>query len=477
MLLLAGALTPTWPRGLYAGITAAAAIAAGVLAVIQWDDISDSSTSTLVGGAIAFDTFAMFVTIVICAAVVGIALVAGDQLYRDGGDGPEVFALVLVAASGAVVMGAANDLIVLFLGLETMSLAFYVLAASNRRRTKSQESGMKYFILGGFSSAFFLYGVALVYGSTGSTNLSEIVTAFDSAIPVDRSEALLLAGIALLLVGLGFKVAAVPFHVWTPDVYEGAPTPITALMASVGKAAAFAAMLRVLIAGLGPYRDDWRPVVWVLAVASLVIGPVLAIVQTDVKRMLAYSSINHAGFMLVGLEAAARNAGEADSGPGVPAVMVYMLAYAVLVVGTFAVVSLVARRGDARTDLDSFRGLGKRHAALALALTVLLVAQAGVPFTSGFIAKFGVIGAAVDESSYALAIVAMLSTVIAAFLYLRIMVSAWIQDAPADDDTSTVSIPFGSGLAITAAVAFTLVVGLFPEWLLDVADSTVQFAR
>ena len=172
LLLLAGALTPTWPRGLYAGVTAAAAIAAGVLAVIQWDDISDSSTSTLVGGAIAFDTFAMFVTIVICAAVVGVALVAGDQLHRDGGDGPEVYALVLVAAAGAVVMGAANDLIVLFLGLETMSLAFYVLAASNRRRTKSQESGMKYFILGGFSSAFFLYGIALVYGSTGSTNLS-----------------------------------------------------------------------------------------------------------------------------------------------------------------------------------------------------------------------------------------------------------------------------------------------------------------
>ena len=337
---------------------------------------------------------------------------------------------------------------------------------------------MKYFILGGFSSAFFLYGIALVYGSTGSTNLSEIVTAFDNTIPVDRNEALLLAGIALLLVGLGFKVAAVPFHVWTPDVYEGAPTPVTALMASVGKAAAFAAMLRVLVAGLGHYRDDWRPVVWVLAVASLVIGPVLAIVQTDVKRMLAYSSINHAGFMLVGLEAAARNAGEPDSGPGVPSVMVYMLAYAVLVVGTFAVVSLVARRGDARTDLDSFRGLGLRHAALAVALTVFLVAQAGVPFTSGFIAKFGVIGAAVDESSYALAIVAMLSTVIAAFLYLRIMVSAWIQDAPADDDTSTVSIPFGSGLAIIAAVGVHAgrrpVPGVAPRRR---RLHTVQFAR
>ena len=307
-------------------------------------------------------------------------------------------------------MGAANDLIVLFLGLETLSLAFYVLAASNRRRTKSQESGMKYFILGGFSSAFFLYGIALVYGATGSTNLGEIVAAFDNTIPVDRNEALLLAGIALLLVGLGFKVAAVPFHVWTPDVYEGAPTPVTALMASVGKAAAFAA--HAARARRRPRRTTATTggrSIWVLAVASLVIGSVLAVVQTDVKRMLAYSSINHAGFMLVGLEAAGRNAGEADSGPGVPAVMVYLLAYAVLVVGTFGVVSLVARRGDARTDLDSFRGLGQRHAALALALTVLLVAQAGVPFTSGFIAKFGVIGAAVDESSYALAIIAMLA--------------------------------------------------------------------
>ena len=303
------------------------------------------------------------------------------------------------------------------------------------------------------------------------------MAAFNTTIPVDRNEALLLAGIALLLVGLGFKVAAVPFHVWTPDVYQGAPTPVTALMASVGKAAAFAAMLRVLVAGLGQYRDDWRPVVWVLAVASLIIGPLLAIVQTDVKRMLAYSSINHAGFMLVGLEAAGRAAGEPDSGPGVPSVMVYLMAYAVLVVGTFAVVSLVARHGDARTDLDSFRGLGHRHMALAVALTVLLVAQAGVPFTSGFIAKFGVIGAAVDESSYALAIIAMLSTVIAAFLYLRIMVDAWIQDAPAGDDTASVPIPFSTGLAITAAVVFTLVVGLYPEWLLDVADSTVQFAR
>jgi len=482
LLLLVGALTPQWPRGLYAGVTVVSAIAAGALAMMNWDDITDGGGKALVNGALAFDTFSMFITITICTALIGVALITTDQLHRAGVDGPEHYGLFLIAGAGGVVMGAANDLIVLFLGLETLSLAFYVLAASNRRRAKSQESGMKYFILGGFSSAFLLYGIAVIYGATGSTNLSTMVASFDTLVPVDTNDAFLLAGIALLLVGLGFKVSAAPFHVWTPDVYEGAPTPVTALMASVGKVAAFAALLRVLIVGLGHYRDDWRPIIWVLAIASLVVGSVVAVLQTNVKRMLAYSSINHAGFMLVGLEAAGHHAGEATSGDGVPAVMVYLLAYAVLVVGTFGVVALVARSGDpslgeGATDLDSFRGLGKRRPALALALTVFVVAQAGVPFTSGFIAKFGVISAAVDERSYALAIIAMVTSVIAAFLYLRIMVSTWVLDAPEDDPLEAVTVPFSSGLAITAAVVFTLVVGVLPGWLLDAADVTVAFAR
>jgi NADH-quinone oxidoreductase subunit N len=477
-----GALTPRWPRGLYGWVTVVAALGAGGLAMFNWDDITDGGTKTLVDGALAFDTFAMFVTIAICAALIVIALITSDHLRRAGLDGPEHYALFLIVAAGGVVMGAANDLIVLFLALETLSLGLYVLAASNRRRAKSQESGMKYFILGGFSSAFFLYGIAMLYGATGTTNISEMVAAFDNAIPVDRNEAFLLAGIALLLVGFGFKAAAAPFHVWTPDVYEGAPTPITALMASIGKVAAFAALLRVLVLGLGYYRDDWRPVIWVLAVVSLVVGSVLAVVQTNVKRMLAYSSINHAGFMLVGLEAAGHHAGELDSGDGVPSVMVYLLTYAILVVGTFGVVSLVARTGDpahgeGSSDLDAFRGLGRRRPALALALTVFLVAQAGVPFTSGFIAKFGVISAAVDEESYVLAVIAMVASVVAAFLYLRIMVSAWVLETPDGDDGETVDVPFSSGVAILGAVVFTMVVGIIPGWLLDAADVTIAFAR
>ena len=249
-------------------------------------------------------------------------------------------------------------------------------------------------------------------------------------------------------------------------------------MASVGKVAAFAALLRVFVVGLPFYRDDWRPAVWVLAVLSLVVGSFLAVVQTDVKRMLAFSSISHAGFILVGVEAAAHRAGQADGGLGVPSVMVYLLAYAVMVAGTFGVVTLVARRGDEHTDLDAFQGLGKSRPVLALALTVLLVAQAGVPFTSGFIAKFGVIEASVDERSYPLAIIAMLASVVAAFLYLRIMVSAWMNDPPEDGEMATkLSIPFTSGLAIGLAVAFTLAVGIFPDWLLDAAETTTQFAR
>jgi NADH-quinone oxidoreductase subunit N len=446
------------------------------MAMVLWDDVTDNGPKTLIGGALSFDTFAEFVTIAICAAVVLVTLTSDDYLRREGLDGPEIYALFLVAATGAVVMASANDLIVLFIGLETMSLGFYVLAASYRRKEGSAEAGMKYFVLGGFSSAFLLYGIALVYGATGSTNLTKMVDAVTNRVPVERNDALVLAGVALLLVGLGFKVAAVPFHVWTPDVYQGAPTPVTAFMASVGKVAAFGALLRVFVVGLPAFRDDWRPAIWILAVLSLVAGSFLAVVQTDVKRMLAYSSISHAGFILVGVEAAAHRAGETDSGLGVPSALVYLLAYAVMVAGTFGVVALIARQGDRRTDLDAFRGLGRQRPTLALALTVFLVAQAGVPFTSGFIAKFGVIRAGVDEHSYALAIIAMVSSVVAAFIYLRIMVYVWMDD-PAADDTTPVRIPFSAGLAIFAAAAFTLFVGIVPGWLLDAAEHTTQFAR
>jgi NADH-quinone oxidoreductase subunit N len=474
-LMIIGALTPLWPRGWYATFTAAIGIATGVLAMFQWDDISDGGPSTLVGGAIAFDTLAMFLTITISAALVLVALLTDDYLRGTPNDGPEIYVLYMVAALGGVVMASANDFIVLFLGLEMLSLALYVLAASNRGSEQSAEAGIKYFVLGGFASAFFLYGIALVYGATGTTNISEMIAALQSSGDVFHPDTLALAGIGLLIVGLGFKVAAVPFHVWAPDVYQGAPTPVTAFMASAGKAAAFAAMLRVLVIALPFYRDDWRPIIWVLALLSLLVGSTLAIVQNNVKRMLAYSSISHAGFILVGVEAAAHRAGEADAGSGMPAVVMYLLLYSVLVIGSFAVVAVVQRESGGDASLDAFKGLARRRPTLALAMTVFLLAQAGVPFTSGFIAKFGVIQAAVDERSYAIAIIAMVVAVIAAFVYLKIMVTMWLGDAA--DGSQTVPVPFAAGLAIVVAVIFTLVVGIFPGWLIDASNTVTAYAR
>jgi NADH-quinone oxidoreductase subunit N len=380
----------------------------------------------------------------------------------------------MLAAVGAIVMGSANDLIVLFLGLEIMSIAFYVMSASHRRRIESQESGIKYFILGGFSSAFFLYGIAMVYGSAGTTNFTKIVDYFNNNIPGVRHDAFVLAGVALLLVGLGFKTASVPFHFWTPDVYQGAPTPVTSFMASVGKVAAFAAMLRVLIYALPHWHEDYRPMVWALAVLTVVVGSVMAVVQTDVKRMLAYSSVSHAGFVLVAVEAAAHTAGQPDAGDGIPAALLYLLLYSALVVGTFAVVTMVGRTGDAATDLSAFRGLSKSHPGLAIAMTVLLLAQAGVPLTSGFVAKFGVIQAAVEVHSYALAIIAMVASVIAAFLYLRIMVSMWITEPESTDAArESIRVPAWTAVALTLSVGFTLAIGFYPTWLINATKAAV----
>ncbi|MFT3851549.1 MAG: NADH-quinone oxidoreductase subunit N [Ilumatobacteraceae bacterium] len=478
VLLVVAALTPRWPKGLYAWFTVAVSLATIVVGFFLWHRIDVHGTKTLVGGAVAFDQFAVWMTITISVAIALVSLATDSYLRREDLDGPEVYALYLLAAVGGVVMGASNDLIVLFLGLEILSIALYVLAASNRRRTASQESGIKYFVLGGFSSAFFLYGVALLYGGVGSTNFTTIIESLNSSVSLDRKDGLILAGVALLIVGLGFKTSSAPFHFWAPDVYQGSPTPVTGFMASAGKAAAFAALLRVLVVALPNWRDDYRPVVWVLAVLTLFVGAIMAVVQTDVKRMLAYSSINHAGFMLVGVEAAAHLAGQPDAGRGVSSVLVYLLLYTVLVTGTFAVVALVSRTGDGSTDLASFRGLGRSRPALALALTVLLLAQAGVPLTSGFVAKFGVIQAAVDVKSYWLAVLAMLSAVISAFLYLRIMVSVWLADPESGDDArEPVRVPWTAAVGIVLSVGFTLAIGIAPGWLVDLGSSVSNLAR
>ena len=474
LLLLVGAMTPRWPKGLYAVASALTFGTASVLASFQWDDITDGGATTLVGGAIAFDTFSMALTIILCHIGLLVSLLLEDHLRDTPNEGPEVYSLLLVAAAGGIIMGSANDLIVLFLGLETFSLAMYVLAAMDRRRSGSAEAGMKYFVLGGFSSAFFLYGIALVYGATGTTNIGRMVEALQGAVDITRPDALALAGLAMMLVGLGFKIAAVPFHSWAPDVYQGAPTPITAFMASAGKAAAIMAILRVFVIALPFYKDDWRPAIWALAVLTLLGGSILAIVQTDVKRMLAYSSIAHAGFLLVGVEAAGHGAGEIDPGAGMPSVFIYVYIYDILVIGSFGIVNVVARSSGGDTSLDAFNGLSRRRPLLALGFTFLLLAQAGVPLTSGFIAKFSVIQAAVTERSYAIAVIAMVAAVIAAFLYLRIMIRMWLDDAT---DDAAIPIPLSAGLAIGATVLYSMILGVIPGPLIGAADTVVEFAR
>lgn len=442
-------------RSLRIGLDAALASAVGLVALAAtfglWNGrFGASGAFGALGDQYGIDGFALVITGVIAASVVLVSFLLDDYLRREGIDGVEMYVLMLFSAAGGVVMAGANDLIVLFLGLETLSIAVYVMAAMHSRRSESQEAGLKYFVLGAFASAFLLYGIALVYGATGSTNLIEIRFFLDAIVLIDNG--LLMVGFAMLLVGLGFKVAAAPFHAWTPDVYQGAPTPVVAFMASVVKAAGFAAIVRVFMVTFGDYAADWQPAVYGLALLTLVVGSFMAIVQRDAKRMLAYSSISHAGFILVGVQAA--------SPEGVNAVAFYAVAYTFLVIGSFGVLSLVSGQGDRSTSLDDLDGLSTRRPALALALTIFLLAQAGVPLTSGFVAKFEVIGAAVEARSYWLALAAMVTAVVSAFLYLRIVLSMYLGQAA--DDAPAIHVPRTAGVAIAIAVAVTIVFGVLP---------------
>ncbi len=392
-------------------MTVMTGLAALSLSLVQWFDVADHGAHVSIDSAVVEDGFSALVAILVTCAALLSALVVDGWMRREKTTGPEFHVLMLLSSAGAMIMGEANDLIVVFLGLEILSIALYVLAAMNARRAESGEAALKYFVLGAFSSAVFLYGVALVYGATGSTNLPQIADYLARNVLLHNG--LLLAGMALLLVGFGFKVAAVPFHLWTPDVYQGSPSPATGFMAAVAKAGGFAALLRVFVSSFGTLRSDWQPAVWVLAAITLVLGAVVALAQRDVKRMLAYSSINHAGFVLLGLQVATAR--------GIEGSLYYLFVYTFMVIGSFAVVTVIGGAGDTRHDLDRYRGLAARRPWLAGSLGVLLMAQAGIPFTTGFLAKLEVISASVGGRSTALAVVAMVSAAIAAFFYLRVI--------------------------------------------------------
>jgi NADH-quinone oxidoreductase subunit N len=425
------------------GLLGVALSAATTLWLWGWD-----GAATVLAGTVAADRFAVLARLLILV-VAAFGLLLGHQYFRRSGDEPrgEFAPLLLFATSGMTLIVAAADLIVVFLALEILSLSLYVLTGLTGRRA-ANEAAMKYFLLGAFSSAFFLYGVAMAYGATGTTK----ITALAGALTGGGEQALALLGFALLAVGFGFKVSAAPFHMWTPDVYQGAPTPVTAYMSAATKVAAFAALIRVLDVAFQALAWDWAPVVWALAAVSVVLGSLLAIAQTNVKRMLAYSSIAHAGFILTGLTA--------PGSDGIGAAMFYLVAYAAMTVGAFGTVMLVSGRGEERERLSDYAGLGRTHPAAAALMTLFLLSLAGIPPTAGFIAKVTVFSAAIGAGNWGLVLIGVLASVAAAFFYIRVIVLMYMEE-PADEPVP--ERPLGlAGPVLATTAAATLALGVFP---------------
>ncbi|WP_158845071.1 NADH-quinone oxidoreductase subunit NuoN [Saccharothrix deserti] len=374
----------------------------------------------------------------------------------------EVFPLTLFALGGMMVFVASNDLLTMFIALEVLSLPLYLMCGlARRRRLLSQEAAVKYFLLGAFASAFFLYGVALLYGFAGSVKLSDIASATTAT---DRSDTLLYAGFGLLIVGLLFKASVGPFHAWTPDVYQGSPTPVTAFMAACTKVAAFGGILRVLYGAFERSSWEWSGVLWGVAIASMVIGAVLGLTQTDVKRMIAYSSVAHAGFLLIGAISL--------NDQGLSGTMFYLLAYGFTTIAAFGVVTLVRNSDGEATHLSQWAGLAKRSPVVAAVFTFLLLALAGLPLTSGFVGKFVVFAAAVEAQMVPLVVIALVASAVAAFFYLRVIVLMYFSEPAVDGPTVSVPGAFTT-VAITLGAAITLVLGVYPSFALEWAGAGV----
>jgi len=379
----------------------------------------------------------------------------------------EIWAFFLFAVGGMMLFPVANDLLMMFVALEVMSLPLYLLAGmARRRRLLSQEAALKYFVLGAFSSAFFLYGAALLYGFSGSISFPEIATALSSK---TGETGLVLVAIGLVVAGLLFKIGAVPFHQWVPDVYQGAPTPVTGFMAAAVKVAAFGALLRLLYVALGGMRWDWAPMLWVIAALTMLVGAILALTQTDIKRMIAYSSIAQAGFILVGVIAA--------SPAGLAGSIFYVIAYSFTTIGVFAIISMVRdnNNGEA-THLSKWAGLGRTSPFIASLFAIFMLALAGIPLTSGFIGKFSVFTAAMAAGDTWLVVIAVVASVIAAFFYMRVVVLMFFSEPT--EDTAIVEIPsVFTTIALAAGATVTVLLGIFPQPLLDLILNAGVFVR
>lgn len=428
-------------------ISGVGVIGAAVADVMLWNW---HGAPTVLGEMIYADRFSVIARLIILAISFVAVIYATHYFQLSGEVRGEIYPLLLFATAGMTLMTASADLIMVFLALEIFSLSLYVMTGFSFR-IASGEAALKYFLLGAFSSAFFLYGIAMTYGATGTTKLAGIAASMSGQAEVS---ALAVVALGLLAIGFAFKVGAVPFHMWTPDVYQGAPTPITAFMAAATKVAAFAALIRLLDVAFQPLVWNWMPVIWVLAAASMIVGSYLAIAQTDVKRMLAYSSIAHAGFVLTGLTAA--------NSIGIQSALFYLLAYALMILGGFGTVMLISGRGEANTSLDAYRGLAGRKPFLAGLMSLFLLSMAGIPPTVGFMAKASVFGAAVSAGNWPLVVIAVLSSVVAAFFYLRVIVLMYMTEASGSEDVADPDVRRGIAAVVLVPAVLVVVLGVFP---------------
>jgi NADH-quinone oxidoreductase subunit N len=456
LVLVLDVLPPRESKTHLGGVALAGIVGALVASVWLWLRGGDGRAFR---DMVLLDGYALFFDLLICYAAALVVMLSMDYLGRTGSESGEYYALVLFSTAGMMLMASAGDLIVVFLSLELMSLSLYVLAGLFKTRLTSGEASMKYFLLGAFATSFFLYGIALIYGATGSTNLDRIA----ASAAAKGGDPLVLIGLGLLLVGFGFKISSVPFHMWVPDVYEGAPTTITALIATGSKAAAFAALIRVLVVALRGVQPDWSALLWGVAVLTMTLGNVVAIAQSNLKRMLAYSSVAHVGYMLMGLVA--------GGSQGAGSVLFYLLAYTFTTVGAFGVIALCARAGEEAVEVGDYAGLARRHPVLAATLALFLLSLIGIPPLAGFVAKFYLFGSAVRAGYIWLTVIAVLNSAVAAYYYLRVIVFMYMREP--EGEALAVTPSFAGGLALGVALVGIVLLGIIPAPFADLAQAAV----
>ena len=418
------------------------------------------------GGMMVVDGFATFFRVLVIGVGILTILPSYRFLLRQDAETSEYHALLLYSIAGQCLMVSANELIMIFLGLEISSISSYILAGYLRDDKRANEAALKYFLLGSFATAFFLYGVALIYGSTGSVNLTAVRAAI--AGPNAPSPVFIGVAAALMFVGLGFKISAAPFQIWAPDVYQGAPTPVTAFLSAGPKAAAFAIFLRIFMTAFEPIARSWEPLVWIAALLSMTIGNFAALLQSNVKRLLAYSSIAHAGYVLVALTA--------RSEVGTAAAMFYLAAYAFMNIGAFAVVSHLSGKGERYQNLDDFAGLGQTQPLTAAMLSIFLLSLIGVPLTGGFFGKFYIFKAALESHLVWLTVLGLLNSAVAAYYYLRILVMMYMHE-PSEAVSAAEPLSPGLSAALILPALGTLILGIFPTWVLEFAGRSSNLVK